>query len=132
MFESKISHPGYKVINYDSYETNDNLRNNNYTIENKKERNPFSEIDKYDNYIETDKPYNYFSNYNYNITNPPPAHQVHNNNFRKTENFQSAGLYKTNINEVNPLLFRKMENNIFNTNSSINYLEEINKKKLRG
>jgi hypothetical protein len=127
MFENKFNDKTLKIINYDDpYELSTPQKSMNYIVENKKEMNPFSEIDRYDNMIEKDKPFNYFSNYNYNTS--VPSYQMNSDNFRKSDYTTKANLMKTEINEINNNLYNRLDNK-FITNQSINYLEEIKNNK---
>jgi hypothetical protein len=54
---------GLRIINYDSNESINNQKSNDYIVEYEKDTNPYSEIEKYDKLLLSDKPYNYFTNY---------------------------------------------------------------------
>ena len=84
-----------------------------YIFENKKELNPFSEIDKYDNLIMTDKPYNYFSNYNYSHNTPSI-----NSNFKRIEKNYYAPEQKNNLTKVTTPTMLNIDKNTLNPNNS--------------
>ena len=130
-FDSKqtlTNNINYNVIRYE--DDIDKIKANELCAENhynefeqplKIHDNPYSEIEKYDKLLASDKPYNYFSNYNYNYTNIPST--TTNAEFQRKENTikeNKVPLYKRNY----------FNNNNNNNENSISYLDEIKRNNL--